>query len=139
MRRVVSATVLAITVLICAYLLLSNTGNPKPSTEEESLEMAREFVINSQTFRFDGIEETLVHVETLHPDVDTPHLWEFVFTFKCSHAGYGDRSGQILAQVITSHTANVVVQEGKVTSAILDGKWDMIKREMMSSFCPACP
>ena len=61
-----------------------------------------------------------------------PYCWEFVFEFDCRHAGYGDRTGQVLAQVITPHTARVVVDQGNVASAVLDGKWDMIDQELIS-------
>lgn len=133
MRRVFSvAAVAAIAVLIAAYFLLSNTG--KPAGEVESLERAREFLKKSPTFRYDSIEETLEHVETLYPDpIDRPYPWEFVFTFKCRHAGYGDRTGQTLLEVITPHTAHILLQEGSVVSAVMDGKWDMIAQEMISS------
>jgi len=100
-----------------------------PVSEEESLEIARNFILDSPTYRFDGIEGTLELVETLHPD--TPYSWEFVFRFESRHAGYGDRTGQVLAQVITPHTVHVIVQEREVTSALMDEKWDMIKQGML--------
>ena len=61
--------------------------------------------------------------------MDCPYCWQLVFEFQSSAAGYGDREGMMLAQVITSHEAVVTVTEGKVDSAILDEKWDMVKQE----------
>ena len=59
---------------------LSENGSAfNPVSEEESLEIALEYLKNSPTFRFDGMKDTLKHVET-HP-LDTPYSWEFVFTF----------------------------------------------------------
>ena len=46
-------------------------------------------------------------------------------------AGYGDRSGMILAQVITEHEARTTVERSEVVHAMLDSKWDMIKQEML--------
>ncbi len=60
-----------------------------------------------------------------------PSCWEFTFEFDSRHAGYGDRTGQVLAQVITPHRAVVTVEEGEVTSAVMDGKWDMLRQEMI--------
>ena len=37
--------------------------------------------------------------------------------------------GQRLAGVITRHKISSSVEQGKVTLAALDGKWDMIKQE----------
>ena len=54
------------------------------------------------------------------------------FEFDCRHAVYGDRTGLSLAQVITPHTARIVVMEGEVVSAVLDDRWDMIEQVMIS-------
>lgn len=102
-----------------------------PYLEEESRDIAREFVENSPTFEFDGIEESLELVETLYPDI--LYAWQFVFRFESRHAGYGDRTGQVLAQVITPHRSIITVEEGEVVSAVLDGKWDMMNQEMLDS------
>lgn len=111
----------------------TNTGNQEESpskgtyTEEESLNIAREFVVNSSTYKFDG--EELRHVETIPGECST--CWVFVFEFTSRHAGYGDRSKQMLIQVMTKHTAKVTVENGKVMSAVLDDVWDMINEEMI--------
>ncbi len=97
-------------------------------TEEESEKIAREFVENSATFNFDGIEDTLELTETMV--LRCPYCWIFVYEFDSRHAGYGDRTGEILAQVITHHKAMISVIQYKVTSAIMDEQWDMIKQQM---------
>jgi hypothetical protein len=98
-------------------------------SEEESGEIAEEFVEDSPTFVFDGIEDSLVLTDTLAlPD---PYCWQFVFEFDSSHAGYGDRTGLSLAEVITPHQAVVTVEQGEVTGAVLDGEWDMLSQEML--------
>jgi hypothetical protein len=98
-------------------------------SQDESRSIARAYVVNSPTFRFDGMEETLelVSEDTLR----CPYCWEFVFEFDSRHSGYGDRTNQALAQVITPHTARITVQEGEVVSAVMDGKWDMMKQELL--------
>ena len=58
--------------------------------------------------------------------------WEFNYEFRCRHAGYGDRAGKMLAQVITSHRALVVVQRGEVIYATLDDKWDMLNQRIVN-------
>jgi hypothetical protein len=91
-------------------------------TEAESREIARAFVENSPTYQFDGFD--LVYNQTIV--LRCPSCWMFVFEFKSRHAGYGDRTGQVLAQVITPHTAVITVINGTVTGAVLDEQWDMI-------------
>ncbi|OKY78873.1 MAG: hypothetical protein BTN85_1377 [Candidatus Methanohalarchaeum thermophilum] len=99
-------------------------------TEEESLEVARKFVLNSPTYNFDG--QNLTHVETLYPEIaNKTNLYTFVFEFKSTHGGYGDRTGEPVTQVITPHTAHITVENGEVIKANLDQKWDMINQKMI--------
>jgi len=97
--------------------------------ESASTTVARDFVTQSPTFVFDGIPETLELVETTRGEC--PYCWVFTIGFDSAHAGYGDRTDQMLAQVITPHTAVVTVEAGVVTSAILDEAWDMLQQRML--------
>jgi len=92
-------------------------------SEAWSRNIAEEFVRNSPTFTYDGIEETLELTETLM--LRCPFCWEFTFEFDCLHAGYGNREGEVLAQVITHHTAVITIDKGEITSSIMDEEWDM--------------
>ena len=103
-------------------------------SEETSLQLAREFLISSPTFAFDGIQDSLELVDTLYPDIE--FAWQFVFEFDCRHAGYGDRTGQVLAQVITHHQASIAVERYDVVSAIIDEKWDMVNQKLIDSSPP---
>ncbi|HDS45721.1 MAG TPA: hypothetical protein ENN68_06490 [Methanomicrobia archaeon] len=102
--------------------------SPAPSiievTEAESREIAHAFVANSPTYQYDGFDLRFIRSEPLR----CPSCWLFVFEFTSRHAGYGNRTGQVLAQVITPHTALVVVNQGLVTYATLDEQWDMLKQ-----------
>ena len=99
-------------------------------TEEAARQKAEEFVKHSPTFIFDGIEDSLELVETLYPDIE--NAWQFVYHFQSRHAGYGDKTGQMLAQMITPHEAIVTVENGVVKSAVMDEKWDMIAQQMLN-------
>jgi hypothetical protein len=101
-------------------------------TEADSREIARAFVENSPTYQFDGFD--LAYNQTVV--LRCPYCWMFVFEFTSRHAGYGDRTGQVLAQVITPHTASVTVVQGNVTSATLDGTWDMLKQMPVRDYVP---
>ncbi len=113
----------------CALSQANQNSGFTPVTEEESRRIAEDYLRNSPTFTFDGMEDTLSLVET-HTML-CPYCWEFEFEFQCLHAGYGDRSGQAVAEVITPHTARILVQEGQVLGATIDGVWDMMKQEML--------
>jgi len=107
-----------------------STG-PQGISQEESQEIARQYVINEPTFVFDGMGETLALVSTT--TLKCPYCWEFAYQFDCRQSGYGNRTGLMVAQVITSHTARIVVQEGNVTSAVMDGSWDMMGQKLIGN------
>jgi hypothetical protein len=120
---------------ICMVLLVTgfacNGGNDNstdPPTKQESREIVEEFIVNSPTFAYDGIAESLELERTL--TARCPACWVFVFKFECSSAGYGDRTGQELAQVITPHTATIAIEHGEITAAELDEKWDMLEQKL---------
>ena len=96
-------------------------------SEENSQKIAESFVKNSPTFVFDGIEDTLKHIETL--PLRCPYCWQFIFEFDSSHAGYGDRTGLMLAEVITPHRAVIDVKQLEITYAVMDEVWDMLNQE----------
>ncbi len=96
-------------------------------TEEDSKEIARRFVVSSPTYQFDG--SGIEHLETIR--ARCPQCWVFRFTFDSSHAGYGNRGGMIVAQVITPHNATVAVEKGEVVSAVLDDFWDMKEQRVI--------
>ncbi len=100
-------------------------------TEEENRKIAEEFLRNSPTFIFDGMADTLRLTDTI--ETPSAYSWAFMFEFDSSQAGYGDRTGRMLAEVITPHRAVVTVEQLEVISAVMDEKWDMISQEELLS------
>ncbi|XUW99763.1 MAG: hypothetical protein TUN42_07675 [Dehalogenimonas sp.] len=98
-----------------------NTGS-----QEGGQKVALKFVKLEATYRFDGIPETLKVTSTS----SVSNGWKYSIEFDSKHAGYGNRTGQVLAEVITHHIAEVIVQAGKVTKAIMDQQWDMISQRL---------
>lgn len=117
----------------CANVRSNNqTGENQGSTvvpKGDSRQIAADFLRSSPTFGFDGIENTpkLVWSEA----DEKAYRWEFHYEFESRHAGYGDRTGLMLAQVLTSHKAQIVVEQGEVVHAVLDGKWDMLRQKII--------
>ena len=93
-------------------------------TPELASDLAVQFVRNSPTFRFDGIEETLTVIDVR--EAEPPYSWVIEIEFDSRYAGYGDRTGEPLLTVITPHTALITVEQMQVTEAIMDGRWDMM-------------
>jgi hypothetical protein len=96
-------------------------------SRDSSMAIARDFVKNSSTFAYDGMEETLLLVYT-RTERQAPY-WIFIFEFDSRAAGYGNRTGMTLAQVITHHEAVIKVELNEVVSAIMDEQWDMLRQE----------
>ena len=116
-------------LLVIVSFIFTACTKPPVGSQEHSQSVAEEFVRLETTFRFDGIPETL-EVASI---TSIGNGWQFTIEFDSRYAGYGNRSGQVLAQVITHHTADVTVQGGLgVTKAIMDGAWDMIDQRMLN-------
>jgi hypothetical protein len=122
--------IIFICVLVLSAILISaGSGCTKSEgvTQEGSQRRAEEFVKLEGTFRFDGIPESLMVTGT----TSISNGWKFNIKFESRHAGYGNRSEQILAELITAHTAEVTIKAGLVTSAIMDGVWDMMTKRLL--------
>jgi hypothetical protein len=133
----------ALSVILCSARASSISEKSCYTRDGASL-VAENFVKNDQTYKFDGLKDTLnIRVEHVNGLEDfamprvpgmtlamTMPLEQKEYTFKakfdCRHSGYGNRAGKYLAEVITSHEAEITVENCIVKSAILDGKWDMV-------------
>ena len=112
---------------------LSETLQPVDTSIEEAEQLARDWLMAAPTFNFDGIEGTMSIIDTAIAE-SYPVQYFITISFTCAQPGYGDRTGEILAQVITDHTARVVVSSGEVRSAVIDDVWDEFnQREKVSS------
>jgi hypothetical protein len=96
-------------------------------TIEEAEILATEWVENTApTYLYDGSELTLDESQ----ETDD---YSFVFSFTSSSAGYGDRTDQMTAQVITPHTTVVTVKDNQVVSAITDEVFSEMTGEMLTT------
>ncbi|MGH9998288.1 MAG: hypothetical protein ACRD90_00275, partial [Nitrosopumilaceae archaeon] len=96
---------------------------------DRAIHEARRFILESPTFAFDGLIDTL-QVEYVSVMESFPVQYNIEARYTSAHAGFGNREGQMLAQVLTPHTVKLIVSEGRVISAITDKDWD----EMNSQF-----
>jgi len=128
-------TIVAIALVSLFPALTIYAGLNAPTvefSEGQAIIIATDYLKVSPTFSFDGIEDTieLAEVDTIR----MPNTWSVTLKFDSRHAGYGNRTGEMVAQVITEHTAKVVVSSGEVRSAVIDDTWDEFnQREKISS------
>ena len=97
---------------------------------EEQEQQAINWIMAAPTFSFDGIETSISIVDTFIAE-SYPVQYFVNIEFTCAQPGYGDRTGQILAQVLTTHSARVVVSSDEVRSVVFDGVWDEMNQEML--------
>jgi hypothetical protein len=103
------------------------TGGANVSEDALAVDIALAFMKNGPTYGFDGIPGTLTVLDTKILE-SYPVQYVVTIAFESRQAGYGDRSGQVLAQVITRHVATVKVVNNNVVSAVLDDEWDELNQ-----------
>jgi len=138
-----------LTVIICSYRGAAMPAVPDKGcgTRDAASFVAEQFVKNDATFKFDGMKDTFsLRVENAGslPDVVRSKFtamtlgipmastdYKFKAKFDSAHSGFGDRNGKYLAQVVTPHEAEITISGCQVTSAVMDGKWDMLSQKMI--------
>jgi hypothetical protein len=98
--------------------------------ENQIKDLAESWIREAPTYKYDGSGIRLVNY-VQQESYPVRHV--LTYTFTSSHAGYGDRSGKVTAQVIMEHTIMITIVEGKVDSAVIDGKWNEIGQFMIGS------
>ncbi len=126
MRRITLLVVLATLVIVGCQSDTTRPG-PNPAEPPEAHETASEWIRNAPTYAYDGQDLQLVDQET---EEDTTVL---TYNFTSTHGGYGNRSGEMVTQVLTPHTIEVTVEDGEVIRAIIDEQWDERKQQMIDA------
>lgn len=130
----VSKTVSVFGIMIVALLLSAwwigedRTQNGNSATIEEAREEASTWIMQeSPTYLFDGSDLQFEEERV----IEEGKSYEFAFFFTSSSAGYGDRTDEMTAQVITPHVMKVVVTDSVVVSAITDNVYSELEEKMI--------
>ncbi len=130
-KKIISLVLVGLIIVVGGILLVTKENDQvvnQPEKTGQPRQTAEEWIRNnSTTYTFDGSDLALVSEEELV----SGEKYQFVFSFVSSAAGYGDRSDQMSAQVITPHTIELVVENGQVVSAVTDGVYDEMAGEMI--------
>jgi len=93
------------------------------TTPEEAEEIVETWIETSPTYSYDGFDLKLED----HKVLETfPEQHFLNYTFTSRHGGYGNRTDQVVTEALTPHSIEIVVSEGEVRSAVIDGEWDEI-------------
>jgi hypothetical protein len=119
-----------ILVLFTAGMVgLAARSTPGTTGTDNVLTIAKNFITDEPTYMFDGMKGTLtLNVTDTDTETGISHV---AANFTSAHSGYGDRTNMMVLQVLTPHTCVLTISGGKVTSAVMDGKYDMIAQKMI--------
>lgn len=90
---------------------------------EASKQIAQKAAENAPTYKFDGFNLKFESSQALL----CSNCWEFTFSFSSRHSGFGNRAGQVLAQVITPHQIRVNVQGEEIVVVVTDRTFDELR------------
>jgi len=99
-----------------------------PTIDVYMTNIAREFVMQSPTFAFDGMQDTLEFGPVAIMESD-PIQYGIEASFTSSHGGFGDRTDQIVTEDLTPHKMKIVISENEVISAVTDDSWDELNNQ----------
>jgi hypothetical protein len=106
-------------------------GKTSVCPKEQASAASFSLIKNSPTFAFDGIKDSIKQVKA--ESTDNGLTWKLLYIFKTSHPGHGDRSEQILTQVIAEHTAQITVTRCKITAAVCDNTWNLLTNSALNN------
>lgn len=112
--------------------------------EEPNKEQAEDWTENNApTYLYDGQDLQFVESRALD-SVGCEDCYEYEFKFTSRHAGYGNREGEMVAQVLTDHTIVVTVKDGEITKVVTDDKFNEMSGEFLAqnqedNFVFECP
>ena len=131
---VIFGALLVISLLLGAGMVVTSASNAG-FTKESAIKTATDFVNGEATYKFDGMHDTLT-LDAQKIELETSPVQEFYMVtaeFTSRQSGYGDRTGMMMADVLTDHKCVITIsQNNKVISAVMDSQWDMINQKMIS-------
>ena len=131
-----SKKILVIALTICIVLpsvsiyALSKQSQTPENPYDQIHQIALNFLINGPTFSFDGIMDSIKIID-IYTMESFPEQHVVIISFDTLHAGWGDREGTFIAQVVTPHVIKITIVEEKVVSAVIDDKWDELKQDVI--------
>jgi spore germination protein GerM len=128
-RKIIFGIIIIVIVLAFLWFWGTKEKQKEQFSTIEAQELARQWIENNApTYVFDGESLELLNQE----EIIENSLYSFVFQFKSRGAGYGDRSGQIIAQVITDHTIEIVIDNKEVIKAVTDEIYSELDARMIT-------
>jgi len=124
-----SASTLVLILITAAMVSTSTDTQKTPVGVDAAIQAAKSFITKEATFKFDGMKDTLkLDATGTFPE---PGVYEVTCDFTSAHGGYGDRTGMFVTEALTPHRCILIVSNDRVTSALMDGTYDMIAQKII--------
>ena len=124
-RRLRHLPLLAVLLVLGGAAVAAYYPLTGPVGSSASIRVAEEFVRNSPTFRFDGIDKTF-ELESSREIKYCPGCYEYTFYFESKHPGVGDRTGIKLRDIVSPHRVVVnLTYDTNVVMGVMDESWDI--------------
>lgn len=127
MKNLVLITLIAVIAIVLGLMIFGGEEDKDYSIDEARTTAQNWMENNSPTYTFDGLDLEIVDEREVGSST-----FEFTFNFDSRSSGFGDRTDQMNAQVITSHTTVVTVEKGEVVKAVTDDVFSEIKGEIIN-------
>jgi len=132
MRRYQTLVAIMLVVIMAPTSIYALQNDLFKITENAPEATALAYLREAPTFRFDGVPGSVRVVDSWQAQTFAyPSFWEVTVEFDCAHAGYGDRTGEAVAEVITHHSIVIHVTEGRISMAVIDGVWDELSQRFI--------
>jgi hypothetical protein len=131
---VIFGAMLVISLILGAGMVVTSASNAG-FTKESAIKTASTFLSSEATYKFDGMQSSLImDAQKIELGTSPPkEVYLVTAEFTSRQAGYGDRTGMMMADVLTTHKCVITIdQNNDVISAIMDGQWDMINQKTIS-------
>lgn len=133
---IILITIISLILIGLIFFLFKTEEESISQIEEEQEEvlesdkyksLAQDWILNnSTTYLFDGFD-----LEFLSEEQIDENEYKLIFLFNSNSAGYGDRSDQMSAQVITPHKIEIIVKNNTIIEAITDKIFDEMTGEIL--------
>jgi hypothetical protein len=117
-------------LLTCGGEISPVVDDCKVYTEEGAVDIALEFMLHSPTFRT-GIHESVNVTSVSWAGTLTPY-WVVRVDFVYLYPAYGNLVGLLKDPTYAPHLISIVVEEGVVVSAVVDGVWDEMAQKTIN-------
>lgn len=110
-------------------MFLKPGSKPVVCTQEKAVNLGTQFIRNTSTFVFDGVENSIRLIKA--EQTENGSVWNLSYIYRTKHPGHGDRSHQVLVEQVTEHYAQITLRGCQIVSATCDKNYNLLTSEQI--------